>query len=256
MKIILRPLLFLGIAFGFISATHLEFSAAGGDPQSPPPWQGTYRSVLPCADCEGLYTEISLNPNNTYKMITRYLGKKNPAYVMSGKINWSKSGDMVTLQGLKDIDRPYQYKYDGSGLTQLDMSGNRIEGQHADKYVLRKGAPAVEEKHWKLFSLYGIAVEKNKKLPKEPHIIMVADEQKITGSGGCNILSGNYALTDSTIGFTGLVTTRMACEDMDLETQLLKVLEMIDHYDISGDTLKLKKADMVPSAIFVAVYPK
>lgn len=41
---------------------------------------GTYKGVLPCADCEGLETVLCINENNTYKLQTRYLGKGDKVF--------------------------------------------------------------------------------------------------------------------------------------------------------------------------------
>ncbi|GGD94473.1 copper resistance protein NlpE [Planktosalinus lacus] len=29
-------------------------------------WHGTYQGILPCADCEGIQTEVTLHDNNTH----------------------------------------------------------------------------------------------------------------------------------------------------------------------------------------------
>jgi uncharacterized lipoprotein NlpE involved in copper resistance len=240
------------LLFSPVSMTH-----AAPPLQTASGWVGTYRGTLPCADCEGIYTELSLNPNQTYKLITRYIGKKGPAYVFSGKISWNKAGTIVTLAGMKEMSRPSIYHFANNALTQTDMNGNPHAGELAAKYVMQKGEPAVEEKYWKLTSLYGIGVEKEKTWRKEPHIMLVADENRLNGSGHCNIISGNYVLTEGGgLKFSQMVLTKTECENMDIETNLAKVLEMIDGFTISGDTLKLHKAKMVPSAVFVAVYPK
>ena len=38
---------------------------------------GIYKGILPCADCEGLETEIIINENATYSIKTKYQGKGN-----------------------------------------------------------------------------------------------------------------------------------------------------------------------------------
>ena len=42
----------------------------------------------------------------------------------------------------------------------------------------------------------------------------------------------------------------MACDNMADEATLAKVLEMVDNYTISGNTLSLNKARMAPLARF------
>ena len=50
---------------------------------------------------------------------------------------WMKHGpDMIHLQGLKD--QPTMYMQTDSSLIQLDMSGKRIEGKLAEKYILKR----------------------------------------------------------------------------------------------------------------------
>ncbi len=242
---------------GLFATIPFNESVRAGAPLQTASTTGTYRGKLPCSDCEGIDLELTLNPNETYKLISRKLGKKSPAFVMSGKISWNKAGTIVTLAGMKDLSQPFMYQLSGTTLTQMDVSGNPYPGETAAKYALQKGEPSVQEKYWKLTSLYGIAVEKEKTWRKEPHIMLVADENRLNGSSHCNIISGNYTLSEAGgVKFSQIVLTKTACEVMDLEVNLAKVLEMIDGYTISGDTLKLNKAKMVPSAIFVAVYGK
>ena len=38
-------------------------------------WNGTYKGILPCADCEGIKTELELNSDKTYEIKETYLGK-------------------------------------------------------------------------------------------------------------------------------------------------------------------------------------
>lgn len=38
-------------------------------------WQVTYKGITPCADCEGIETEVVLNKDLTYLIKTKYLGK-------------------------------------------------------------------------------------------------------------------------------------------------------------------------------------
>ena len=36
-------------------------------------WAGTYSGVLPCSDCRGVETYLTINTNNTYEIKRRYL---------------------------------------------------------------------------------------------------------------------------------------------------------------------------------------
>ena len=100
-------------------------------------WQGTYKGITPCADCDGIGTEITLNTDLTFVIKTKYLGKTgDKIFEENGNFEWDKTGGSILLSGLKD--RPFQYKVSENKLIQLDMEGKDITGQLAKKYVLIK----------------------------------------------------------------------------------------------------------------------
>jgi heat shock protein HslJ len=142
-------------------------------------------------------------------------------------------------------------------IKQLDMNGNQITGDLADKYVLRKALPEITNKYWKLVELMGKKVQHNEINKREPHMILRYDGNKVTGSGGCNTFNSTYELKEgSRITFSKVAATLMACENMETEHEFFRILEMADNYFLSADTLVLHKARMAPLARFEAVYFK
>ena len=98
-------------------------------------YEGTYAGILPCADCEGIETEITLD-KDTYTKIVIYLGKSETKTVeTSGTYSWNETGSIITLE---DEDKPNQYQVGENRLFHLDMDGNRITGELAGNYVLIK----------------------------------------------------------------------------------------------------------------------
>lgn len=96
---------------------------------------GIYKGVLPCADCEGMETTIELKNDSTYSRVIKYLGKKENSFTASGKWTWV-NGFIINLGSIKE--GPNQYFVAEGKLIQLDMSGNRITGELAAKYELKK----------------------------------------------------------------------------------------------------------------------
>ena len=96
----------------------------------------SYMGVVPCADCEGIHTEVTLYADTTYKFVTNYLGK-NPKDTAG--LNTNKKGkfmmhnDTVHLEG----DGSKFLKND-TALIQLDGSGKVITGKLAEKFILKK----------------------------------------------------------------------------------------------------------------------
>lgn len=100
-------------------------------------WQGIYTGLIPCADCEGIETQITLNANMTFVVKSKYLSKGNSEIVEDkGNFCWDKSGGSVSFEGLKG--KPFEYKVEENRLIQLDMNGEIINGTLTKKYELKK----------------------------------------------------------------------------------------------------------------------
>lgn len=101
-------------------------------------WAGTYEGTLPCADCEGIRTIISLNNDQTYHMEEEYLGK-NRLFKTDGKFEWNEEGSIITLKDAEDDPGNFRKLQVREGsLLHLDQQGNIIEGSLAEYYVLKK----------------------------------------------------------------------------------------------------------------------
>lgn len=98
-------------------------------------WNGTYVGVLPCADCEGIETHITLNHDGSYTATQTYLGKENGDFESQGQFHWNDQGNTVTLEGESGMN---QYFVGENILFMLDMNGERIQGDLAPHYQLRK----------------------------------------------------------------------------------------------------------------------
>lgn len=97
---------------------------------------GTYTGVLPCADCEGIETEITLLVDETYTKSTKYLGKGEKVFEEIGDYTWKADGNTLILEGIDS--EPVEYLVRENSLMQMDMQGNRITGDLSEKYILEK----------------------------------------------------------------------------------------------------------------------
>jgi heat shock protein HslJ len=117
-------------------------------------------------------------------------------------------------------------------------------------------APVLTDKYWKLVELNGQQVSSSDNI-KEPHIIFKLEENRLVGSGGCNSFHGSFELKEgSRITLSKITATRMACPDMEIEDRFLKVLETVDNYNLTENTLILNRARMAPLARFELVKEK
>lgn len=66
-------------------------------------WHGTYKGVLPCADCPGIETEITLYKDKRYSKKTKYLGVDNrQVFEQNGTFIWDSTGSVIQLDSIKN----------------------------------------------------------------------------------------------------------------------------------------------------------
>lgn len=232
-------------------------------------YQGTYVGSLPCADCEAIETTIILTDDSFVKEVV-YKGKSKEIFRESGSFEWNKEGNTITMVG---IEKPNQYFVGENVLFHLNTDGKRIEGDLASNYELRKkvqetpvvaneskinanqseGKITLKNSKWKLVKLYGKEVGNSNK--EKPMGMTFLSDGRMSAFAGCNSMGGSYTLDESknTIKFSKIMSTMMACEDMNTEKELAKILEMADNYNFDGKTLKLNKARMATLAEFVII---
>jgi copper homeostasis protein (lipoprotein) len=127
-------------AIGFASFLALAGCAADTpDPehtsQNSLDWAGVYHGVMPCADCPGIETYVTLNTNQSFSTRYRYLERSGWLYTV-GKFEWNKTGSAVMLN---EGDNRFSNYHVGEGrLTALDLDGNWIEGPIAPHLILKK----------------------------------------------------------------------------------------------------------------------
>lgn len=100
-------------------------------------WDGKYKGTLPCADCEGIKTELELKDDKTYELTETYLGKgdANP-FETHGKFTFDK--DNTSVITLDDKAQSRKFFIGENTATALDMEGKKVEGSLAEHYVLKK----------------------------------------------------------------------------------------------------------------------
>jgi uncharacterized lipoprotein NlpE involved in copper resistance len=97
---------------------------------------GTYSGVLPCGDCDGIKTSLSLKDDDTFILNREYLGSEATNLQVAGNYEYDEQSQMITLEN--PADGPSKFLMLNGELWQLDKNSNRIEGDLADKYVLIK----------------------------------------------------------------------------------------------------------------------
>lgn len=100
---------------------------------------------------------------------------------------------------------------------------------------------------WSLLELDGRPVAESEAENGVPSLLLDAGAMRVSGSGGCNRLTGAYSTDGSSLFFEGITTTMMACPGpvMSQEKEFLVALALVDSFKIDGDRLELRRGDKV-----------
>lgn len=248
------------------AATVVNYKMVGG-------YIGTYKGILPCADCQGIEMELAINENKTFSIKKKYLEKGDKVFVQKGHFTWNKKGNIIILTDVKnEINR---YLVGKNKLTQLDSYGEKITGNLADEYILSKqpadtseietteddkaivdldsriattteiktvnpavGKYPLAETKWKLISLNKKTVDQTGK--DVYYIKLKSKDGRFVALSGCNNILGNYVMpSPTTLTFSKIVSTKMACADMELESYFFSMLGLTHSYKIENQILTL-----------------
>lgn len=97
-------------------------------------WAGTYAGTLPCADCPGIATSITLGLQGSYQLTETYIDRGQSSTV-KGRYGWDPSGNYIKLDAAGD---GAWFKVLDGQLQRLDSTGQPIRGSLAPAYILTK----------------------------------------------------------------------------------------------------------------------
>lgn len=100
-------------------------------------WSGVYHGFIPCDDCKGVKMTLALNKNNSYLLISQYVGKSEKEIVEKGKFTEGNESNTIVLTP-RNSSQTRHYLIGENILTQLDSNGTRITGKSAERYILRR----------------------------------------------------------------------------------------------------------------------
>ena len=232
---------------------------------------GIYKGILPCADCNGLQTEIAINENSTFCIKTKYDGKGDKVFVQKGNFSWNKQGNTIILKGVNGAN---QYFVGEQTLTQLDVYGKKSTGSFADEYILSKqptdtseieraedhnkvtvdlnsrmatttviqkvnpavGKYTLSETKWKLISL------NKEKVPQKGkdvyYLKLKSEDGRFVALSSCSNIIGYYAMpSSSTLSFLGITSTKMDCANAVLESHFFTMLAETNSYKLDNKKL-------------------
>jgi copper homeostasis protein (lipoprotein) len=108
----------------------------------------------------------------------------------------------------------------------------------------RQATAGLLDMYWVLTTLNGRPVAATPaRNQREASLVLHSQDQRVSGSGGCNRITGSYRLQGSELTFGPLAGSMMACADgMNLEQEFLETLPRVTGWRIAGIHLELTDA--------------
>jgi uncharacterized lipoprotein NlpE involved in copper resistance len=104
-------------------------------------FHGIFYGYLPCKDCDGIKTTLSLKQNNNYLIVTQYARESSREYFERGKYTWNEQEKTVVLTPSKGGTEIHRYHIENKNtLIQLKEDGSR--NADAERYTLRSSDTA------------------------------------------------------------------------------------------------------------------
>ena len=94
-----------------------------------------YTGNLPCKDCDGIETILTLNADEKRTFILEEEHKGKKPKTLESKGTWTVTGDVVTLNGKAGASK---YQVTAEGLVSLNADGSKREANFSKKYLLKK----------------------------------------------------------------------------------------------------------------------
>lgn len=98
-------------------------------------WNGVYQGIFPCSGCEGIATMLKINPDMSFELRTRELGREEMDKKSTGKFVWLSDNSHIQLQGT-ETKRIFRV---GDGFIELmGNNGKPVAAANRKNFVLEK----------------------------------------------------------------------------------------------------------------------
>jgi heat shock protein HslJ len=184
-------------------------------------WAGTYEGLLPCADCAGIHTQLTLAQDGSFEIVARRLVRGAAPSAERGQFTWEPAGNVIVL-GTAGAEQRFAV---GEGRLLRLEAGQTQPAWNSSENVLpqspvaghgtRQGLAEVLEDHrWLLVNAADASNQRLDALFPDPERSFAFEfaESRLHVQGGCNGLRGAFQVNaDEMLEVTGGMSTMMAC---------------------------------------------
>lgn len=101
-------------------------------------WDGTYSGVLPCEDCTGIETYLTIMEDQSYDLVQRRvetIGTESEENKTTGNFSWNEEETAISLPAMEG---ELILKVEEFYLTPLDANGKEIPTERGNNFRLLK----------------------------------------------------------------------------------------------------------------------
>jgi heat shock protein HslJ/uncharacterized lipoprotein NlpE involved in copper resistance len=205
-------------------------------------WAGTYEGVLPCANCPGTRTRLTLNYDGSYRLVTQPQGSQSAERSVSGVFTWQPSGNAIILD---ERGGRQQFSVGEGRLTLLRPQGGASQPSAAN-LVLTLAAPTSVDLQQQLghytWTLVSATDANNRRIAGLPPgqnrpVVLTFAGSRLSVQGPCNRLVGGYQIpAPNRLTVSAGATTKMACDQalMSADSALFGLLAKPLQVEMTG----------------------
>jgi len=105
-------------------------------------FHGIFYGYLPCTDCDGVKTTLSLKQNQNYLLVTQPARDSSREYYEKGKYEWNEETRVLTLTPRNKPEKHfYQIKDEGT-IVQMSPDGTPMSKDLEEEYTLQNSDTA------------------------------------------------------------------------------------------------------------------
>lgn len=214
---------------------------------------GTYFGTLPCVDCKGIQTQLTILPDSSYEYKIRKLTHStSPIKTTTGKVQIKD--EKFTISGVKGdtIDHTYLVKPDF--FVKLSNSGQPFDPSQTHFYTLfKEGGNELKDRFWRLIEVDGKDYSDLRARTGNfnAHLFVKSADQRVYGNGGCNSFTGHFLLEENNLfRMERFAHTNINCDYQYIEDPMMRALKATIYYSVKDGRLTLLDLKKRPIARF------
>ena len=211
--------------------------------KDPMHYLGMYKGMMPGVGSNKTPVVIELSETFSFSISVDTIAKEKKI-IQRGTFQWAKDGKSILLTSNNGLQKEFRV-----GKNQLTLKSNSekavFEKMKSGEVIdLESETTAASittfiNQRWTITSIDDKPI--NAKGIKKDYYAFFAKDRKFQAYAGCNQIGGDYSVKGDQIKIKNILSTEMACAEMEMEKLLLKALAKADNIIQNNQYMYLRK---------------